>query len=127
MRHAETKRGSRLSASQILDHSQRMLRTLLTAEIRIKPASVRILTKTVHIAQHVILSCRGGEVQTVTKKESQFDQAEYIRSYAKENFMRVSVVLSKKYDRDIIEHLSGKNKSQYIKRLIRKDMQESEG
>ena len=58
----------------------------------------------------------------VAEKKSQFDQAEYIREYHKENFTRVSVVLSKKYDRDIIDHLSGKNKSQYIKALIRKDI-----
>lgn len=58
----------------------------------------------------------------MARKESQFDQTEYIREYQKEYFTRVSVVLSKKYDRDIIEHLSGKNKSQYIKELIRKDI-----
>lgn len=59
----------------------------------------------------------------MAEKKSQFDQAEYIREYQKENFTRVSVVLSKKYDQDIIDHLSDKNKSQYIKELIRKDIQ----
>ena len=60
----------------------------------------------------------------MAEKKSRFDQAEYIREYQKENFTRVSVVLSKKYDQDIIDHLSDKNKSQYIKELIRKDIQD---
>lgn len=41
--------------------------------------------------------------------------------------MRVSVVLSKKNDADIIEHLEPmESKSGYIKKLIRKDMEQSD-
>ena len=59
------------------------------------------------------------------EKSQQFDQAEYIREYTKENITRVSVVLSKKYDQDIIDRLSKQTrKSEYIKRLIRKDIRE---
>ena len=58
----------------------------------------------------------------MAEKKSQFDQASYIRKYQKEHLTRVAVVLSKERDRDIIEHLARKNKSQYIKALIRKDM-----
>lgn len=60
------------------------------------------------------------------KKASKFDQAAYIREYGKENYTRVSVVLSRKYDSDIIEHLdkveASTSKNSYIKQLIRKDM-----
>ena len=57
------------------------------------------------------------------EKKPKFDQSEYIRKYAKENYTRVSVVLNKQNDADIIEHLKPKpSKSEYIKKLIRKDM-----
>ena len=61
------------------------------------------------------------------KKSGKFDQLEYIKQYAKENRTTVSVILSKKYDQDIIEHLETKpSKSGYIKGLIRADIQKGE-
>ena len=61
------------------------------------------------------------------KKSGEFDQLEYIKQYAKENRTIVSVVLSKKYDQDIIKHLEPiKSKSGYIKELIRADIQKGE-
>lgn len=56
-------------------------------------------------------------------KKPKFDQSAYIRQYAKDNYTRVSVVLNKQSDSDIIEHLKPKpSKSDYIKQLIREDM-----
>lgn len=49
---------------------------------------------------------------------------EYTKQYQRENRTRVSVVLSKKYDADIIAHLDRQeSKSNYIKTLIRADIQ----
>lgn len=60
------------------------------------------------------------------EKASKFDQEAYIREYQKKYYTRVSVVLSRKNDSDIIEHLdkveARTSKSNYIKQLIRKDM-----
>lgn len=59
----------------------------------------------------------------MAEKKSRFDQAEYIRSYVKDHVTRVSVVLNKQHDSDIIEHLSKvQSKSAYIKKLIRNDI-----
>lgn len=62
----------------------------------------------------------------MAEEKAKFDQDAYIRGYQKENYTRVSVVLSRKYDSDIIEHLdkveASTSKSSYIKQLIRKDM-----
>ncbi len=56
-------------------------------------------------------------------KKSRFDQNAYIRNYQKENHYRLSVVFSKKYDSDLIDHLKTKqSKSEYVKKLIRSDM-----
>lgn len=61
-----------------------------------------------------------------SRKKSQFDQAAYVRDYARENIQRVSVVLSKKHDQDVIDRLSReKSKSGYIKKLIRDDIRTS--
>lgn len=61
------------------------------------------------------------------KKSGNFDQLEYTKQYHKENHTRVSVVLSKKYDNDIIQKLDEQeSKSNYIKTLIRADIQKSE-
>lgn len=58
------------------------------------------------------------------KKENRFNKTEYDTQYIRENITRVSVVLSKKYDSDIIEALQDKpSKSEYIKKLIREDLQ----
>jgi len=52
-----------------------------------------------------------------------FDQAEYIKAYQQAFRTRVSVILNRKYDADIIEHLERQpKKSEYIKKLIRADM-----
>lgn len=60
----------------------------------------------------------------MAKKESTFNQSEYIQRYMKENNVRVQVILNKNYDSDIITHLNTMaNKSGYIKRLIREDLE----
>lgn len=59
----------------------------------------------------------------MAKKKEPFNQAEYIREYQKDFYYRVNVVLSRKYDKDLIDHLqTKKSKSDYIKQLIRNDM-----
>ncbi len=61
------------------------------------------------------------------KKSGTFDQAEYIKQYRKENVTRVSVILSRIHDQDIIKHLEPmESKSGYIKDLIRADIQKGE-
>lgn len=59
------------------------------------------------------------------EKKARFDQAAYIRQYVRQNITRVSVILSRKHDQDLIQHLEKKeNKSDYIKQLIRRDISE---
>lgn len=59
----------------------------------------------------------------MAKEKSQYDKVAYNRKYAKENYTRISVVLNKQTDKDIISHLDTKaSKSNYIKNLIREDM-----
>lgn len=61
-------------------------------------------------------------------KKEPFDQAAYTKEYAKENYTRVSVVLNKRHDSDIINHLDTKpSKSDYIKQLIREDIKNNPG
>ena len=56
-------------------------------------------------------------------KEKPFDQRQYEKDYHRENYLKVSVYLSRKYDKAIIEHLEAqKSKSSYLKTLILKDM-----
>lgn len=59
----------------------------------------------------------------MAKKEKPFNQAEYEKEYHREFYYRVSVFLSRKYDKDLIDHLqTKKSKSEYLKKLIRQDM-----
>ena len=46
----------------------------------------------------------------------------YIRDYNKANSKKITFLLSKKSEADIIEWLEGKRKATYIKQLIREDM-----
>lgn len=58
------------------------------------------------------------------EKKTTFDKSAYDREYQKKNFTRVSVVLHKEHDKDVIEHLKPKpSKSEYIKHLIRQAME----
>ena len=57
------------------------------------------------------------------KTDSSFDKSAYDQSYRKSNVKIIQIPLNVKRDKDIIEHLNGKeNKSGYIKELIRKDI-----
>ena len=54
-------------------------------------------------------------------------QRRAIKKYEKENTKRFSLKLNKKTDRDILERLDEvENKTQYIKMLIRKDIESSD-
>ena len=58
------------------------------------------------------------------KKE--FNKAEYDNKYIRKNVTRVSVVMSKKHDQDIIEALQNNpSKSSYLKQLIREDLKKT--
>ena len=47
-------------------------------------------------------------------------RAKWVIAYEKENYHRLNVRLSKKYDQDIIEYLNQfKNKASYIKSVLR--------
>lgn len=53
-------------------------------------------------------------------------QRKAAQKYQKENTKTISIQLSKKYDVDILFRLDNvQNKTQYIKELIRKDINES--
>lgn len=52
-----------------------------------------------------------------------YDYNKYIRNYNKENIKTISFKLNRKTDSKIIEFLEGKNKSQIIKDLIRKEIE----
>lgn len=60
------------------------------------------------------------------EKASKLDRTAYIKDYIRQHHHRISVVLNREKDADIIEHLekveTGMSKSSYIKQLIRKDM-----
>ena len=57
-----------------------------------------------------------------SKKEA-FDKAGYDRKYAKDNLVQIRLSLNKKHDADIIQRLhTVKNRTGYIKALIRKDL-----
>ena len=76
-----------------------------------------------------IIPLQKGDKKRLPKaKKEPFDQVAYNREYNKENYTRVSVVLNKRQDSDIIAHLEDKpSKSDYIKRLIREDMKHKPG
>lgn len=57
------------------------------------------------------------------RKSQVFDKVAYDRQFYKDHYTRVSVILNKVKDADIIEHLEEQtSKSDYIKTLIRNDM-----
>ena len=57
------------------------------------------------------------------KKDSEFNQFDYINEYAKEHYKRFQLLLSRDKDKDIIEKLNSvHSKSAYVKELIRKDL-----
>lgn len=103
--------------------------------MRIRPVIVRSefigtwkkdINKCLHVSQCVVLSFQKGEDKTELpeNKKQKFDKSAYDREYQKKNFTRVSVVLHKEHDKDVIEHLKPKpSKSEYIKSLIRQDME----
>lgn len=51
------------------------------------------------------------------------NQSTWSAKYDANNTKRIFLKLNKNTDKDIIEHLEGKNKQGYIKSLIRKDME----
>ena len=55
-------------------------------------------------------------------------KAQYDQAYIREKCVRVSLLLNKEHDRDIIDHLMTIDESfnGYVKRLIRQDMEEQE-
>ena len=56
--------------------------------------------------------------------EKKFNQSEYIAEYVKENYKRFELRLNKKTEQDLIEHLDKQpNRNDYIRSLIKKDMQ----
>lgn len=61
-------------------------------------------------------------MKTIAKKRSDFNQSRYIQKYIKERYIRLQILLNKETDADIIERLEKeKNKSEYVKALIRAD------
>ena len=53
------------------------------------------------------------------------NKLEYIKGYNKENSKKITFLLSKKSEADIIQWLEGKRKATYIKQLIREDMKKN--
>ena len=59
------------------------------------------------------------------KKKGTFDQQKYIRMYMKSHYTRLTVLFSKEKEADMIDHLEQQsNKSEYVKQLIRSDMEQ---
>lgn len=57
------------------------------------------------------------------KKESKFNQKQYIQNWVKENYKRYEVKVNKKTEADLMKWLDSKsNRQVYIKDLIKKDM-----
>ena len=56
--------------------------------------------------------------------ESKTTESQYRASskYDAANTQRIYIKLNKRYDKDILDHLEGKNKQGYIKNLIRRDI-----
>lgn len=57
------------------------------------------------------------------KEVKESNQSTWSAKYDANNTKRIFLKLNKNTDKDIIEHLEGKNKQGYIKSLIRKDME----
>ena len=53
------------------------------------------------------------------------NKLEYIKGYNKENSKKITFLLSKKSEADIIQWLDGKRKATYIKQLIKEDMKKN--
>lgn len=56
------------------------------------------------------------------KELKESNQSTWSAKYDANNTKRIFLKLNKNTDKDIIEHLEGRNKQGYIKNLIRKDM-----
>ena len=62
----------------------------------------------------------------ITKKE-RFNKAGYDRKYHKENLVQLRLALHKVHDQDVIEKLqSVPNKTNYVRKLIRADIEHDE-
>ena len=67
------------------------------------------------------------KVNKITADKKRFDKTAYDTEYAKTKTKRFLLTLSTVNDADIIKHLTTiENRNGYIKRLIRKDMDEVE-
>ena len=55
------------------------------------------------------------------EKSGTFDQSKYIQRYMKENVTVKKVSFNNQNDSDLLEWISGKPFSTYVKQLIRKD------
>lgn len=57
-------------------------------------------------------------------KQKNFDQGAYIQEYMKRHYKRLQILLNTEEDADIIAWLNRQpNKSAYIKKLVREDME----
>lgn len=57
--------------------------------------------------------------------EAYKNKLNYIKKYNKDNSKKITFLLSKKSEADIIEWLNNKRKATYIKQLIREDMEKN--
>ena len=75
---------------------------------------------------HWTIACSGRDVRGnalwVRWKMARY---EYQKRYVKDHYTNFTIVMNKEKDKDLIAHLQAKeNKSEYIKELIRRDMDE---
>jgi hypothetical protein len=57
--------------------------------------------------------------------EAYKNKLNYIKKYNKDNSKKITFLLNKKSEADIIEWLNNKRKATYIKQLIREDMEKN--
>lgn len=58
------------------------------------------------------------------KTKEPFNQNKYIAEFKRKTYKHIDILLNKTTDKDIIDFLSSlPNKSEYVKELIRKDME----
>lgn len=56
-------------------------------------------------------------------EKEKFNQIAYINEWKRKNVQRINLQLNKNTEKDIIDHLAAMpNRTEYIKELIRKDM-----
>ena len=78
-------------------------------------------------SSYLYLNPKGGRIQ-VESEETRKKKSQYISKWMSQNTMAVQIRINRNKEQDLLEYMSTiENKSEYIKGLIRKDMESKKG